>query len=49
MTIADENGNPINTEHIPIEFENFEQRWLFHPDPNVDLLCYAYSTCFKSS
>ncbi|HDR8094020.1 TPA: trypsin-like peptidase domain-containing protein [Bacillus cereus] len=37
MTIADENGNPINTEHIPIEFEDFEQRWLFHPDPNVDL------------
>jgi len=37
MTIADEHGNPINTEHIPIEFENFEQRWIFHPDPNIDL------------
>ncbi|PEN69785.1 serine protease [Bacillus toyonensis] len=37
MTIADENDNPVNTEHVPIELENFEQGWIFHPDPNVDL------------
>lgn len=37
MTVSDENGEPVNTEHIPIEFDNFEQQWIFHPDPNVDL------------
>lgn len=37
MTIADENNNPINTEHLPVGFDNFEKRWIFHPDPNVDL------------
>ncbi|KXY39771.1 zinc chelation protein SecC [Bacillus cereus] len=37
MTIADENDNPINTEHLPVGFDNFEKHWIFHPDPNVDL------------
>lgn len=37
MTHADENGNPINTQHLPIDFENFQQRWIYHPEPDVDL------------
>jgi Trypsin-like peptidase domain len=37
MTRADQNGNPINTQHLPIDLENFEQRWIFHPDPEIDL------------
>ncbi|MBS4198625.1 trypsin-like peptidase domain-containing protein [Bacillus sp. FJAT-49732] len=37
LTEADENGNPLNTEHLPIELDNFQQRWLYHPDPQIDL------------
>ncbi|MBJ8189171.1 S1 family peptidase [Bacillus cereus] len=37
MTTADENGDPVNTEHLPVRFDNFEKYWIFHPDPNVDL------------
>lgn len=37
LTVEDSKGNPINTEHIPIEFGNFQNMWLFHPDPDVDL------------
>lgn len=37
MTKSDENGEPILTEHYPIELNNFEQRWKLHPDSDVDL------------
>ena len=38
MTEADSNGNPLYHNHFPIRFDNdFEQQWVMHPDPNVDL------------
>ncbi|MET1122767.1 serine protease [Priestia megaterium] len=37
MTLRDDDGNPINTEHLTIELENFEHMWIFHPDPEVDI------------
>lgn len=38
MTEADSNGNPLYHNHFPIRFDNgFEQLWVMHPDPNVDI------------
>lgn len=37
LTEADQNGYPNFKSHITIEFDNFENRWIFHPDKNVDL------------
>ncbi|MEB9365338.1 MULTISPECIES: S1 family peptidase [Bacillus cereus group] len=47
MTIADENGDPVNTEHLPVRFNNFEQQWIFHPDPNVDLCVMPIAPILK--
>ena len=40
LTKADTNGNPIHKEHFKIQIDQFEQRWLFHPDNNVDLCVF---------
>lgn len=37
FTEADENGNPLDKNHIPIKIENFEQQWIGHPEDNIDL------------
>ncbi len=38
FTIADENGNPIDSFHHTFNISpNFENAWRLHPDPNVDL------------
>jgi hypothetical protein len=37
LTSADENGAPDIKKHIPVALDNFENRWIMHPDPNVDL------------
>lgn len=34
---ANENGEPIDTEHFRMFFSDFENFWKLHPDPNVDL------------
>jgi hypothetical protein len=35
LTLSDSENNPINTEHIPVRFNN--SLWIYHPDPEVDL------------
>lgn len=37
FTKADEQGNPIYTEHVTIKLDNFEENWILHPDDDVDL------------
>lgn len=37
FTLADPNGMPSIGNHVPMLFESFEQSWIPHPDPNVDL------------
>lgn len=37
FTKADEKGEPLDSEHIPINFDNFEKHWVFHDSPDVDL------------
>jgi hypothetical protein len=37
FTKATENNEPIDTEHYPVIFDNFEQQWIKHPKEDVDL------------
>ncbi|WHP05128.1 serine protease [Acinetobacter corruptisaponis] len=37
ITKANQNGEPINTEHFSIILENFESFWRLHPEIDVDL------------
>ncbi len=37
FTVADKNGYPIMDQYIPIKLDNFEQRWILHPDKDIDL------------
>lgn len=37
MTLADGNNNPKIGSYISLEFDNFESRWMPHPEPNIDL------------
>jgi hypothetical protein len=37
LTLADESGAPLTGKHLGLILENFESRWIGHPDPSVDL------------
>lgn len=37
LTKADSNGNPMHKDHLKIRIDQFEQKWIFHPDDDVDL------------
>ena len=37
LTSANDDGTPNLTLHIPVTLDNFESRWIPHPDDNVDL------------
>lgn len=37
LTLADNNGDPLNGQTINIELDNFESFWTGHPDENIDL------------
>lgn len=37
ITKANDNNEPIDTEHFTVEFDNFESFWQFHPEDEVDL------------
>lgn len=37
LTLRDESGEPLVGQHVNIGLDGFEQRWIPHPDPNVDL------------
>ena len=42
FTTADENGNPLYQNHYPLQIDNFEQNWIFHPDDDVDLCVFPF-------
>lgn len=45
LTNADELGNPIYRDLIPFTIEeNFQDLWIEHPDPNVDLCIMPIGT-----
>ncbi|MDL2141960.1 serine protease [Flavobacterium tructae] len=37
FTKANDKGEPLDTEHLPMEIDNFKDEWIFHDDENVDL------------
>lgn len=37
ITKANDKGEPIDTEHFTLAFDNFETFWRLHPDADVDL------------
>lgn len=44
MTESSSNGDPMYTNHFPIKFDvDFEQQWIMHPDPNIDLCVMPFN------
>ena len=37
LTLRDNEGGPLIGQHLSISLDNFQQRWIPHPDPDVDL------------
>jgi hypothetical protein len=37
LTLRDNEGAPLIGQHLSISLDNFQQRWIPHPDPDVDL------------
>lgn len=37
LTLRGGNGMPLDGQHVQISLDQFQQRWIPHPDPNVDL------------
>lgn len=37
LTLRDNQGGPLIGQHLNISLDNFQQRWIPHPDPDVDL------------
>ncbi len=46
LTKSDNDGTPLLTEHIPIRVENFENKWIKHPKPDVDLALLPIAPIF---
>lgn len=46
LTEADNEGLPLDNSHIPIELSHFEQRWIGHPEDNVDLCIMLIAPIF---
>ncbi len=40
LTKADENNEPLDTQHLTVEFEDFQNMWTFHNDSVVDLCAF---------
>lgn len=48
LTMADKDGNPVDTEHQVCSFDNFESMWFKHPDANVDLCAMPIAPILNS-
>lgn len=44
ITKANEKGEPIDTQHFTISFDNFESYWRLHPEDEVDLCAMPIAT-----
>lgn len=47
MTLADEEGNPQHDQKHSFTIENFQESWIKHPDPNVDLCAMPIAPLLK--
>lgn len=46
LTQADEDENPLDANHIPVELDDFENRWIFHPEKDVDLCVMTFAPIY---
>ena len=49
LTLRANDGSPLTGQHIKIGLDNFEQRWIAHPDPNVDLCVLPINPLLKEA
>lgn len=49
LTISDENGNPNNISHFTVEMDDFQNKWIYHPDKDVDLCIMPIASILKSA
>lgn len=49
FTKRDSNGKPLDLEHYLVQISNFEQRWIMHPDENVDICVMPIATILNSA
>lgn len=47
FTKADKEGKPIDTEHLPIDFNTFENQWINHDNADVDLCALPIAPILK--
>jgi V8-like Glu-specific endopeptidase len=49
LTVNDEKGKPNLNKHLPIEFDNFENEWIKHPDTNIDLAIFPINPIIQQA
>lgn len=47
FTKANENNEPIDTEHVTVNFDNFGKLWTYHDEDNVDLCALPIAIILK--
>src|SRR5690625_253420 len=47
LTESDEKGNPLERNHLKVEFDKFEDMWKEHPDKDVDLCIMPIAAILK--
>lgn len=48
ITLADANGEPDLGSHQQFQIDNFEQQWILHPDPDIDLAVLSVAPIFHA-
>lgn len=48
LTLRDQDGGPVYGRHERVTVRNFEQAWVQHPDPNVDLAILPIAQVFNA-
>lgn len=49
VTLTGSNGEPDFSTHIPIELDHFEERWIPHPNDDVDLCILPMGNIFSQT
>ena len=49
LSVKAEDGTPLWGERTPIILDDFESRWVQHPDPSVDLAAFAIEPVFQAA
>ena len=47
LSEANSDGTPDNKLHLPVQLNDFEKRWILHPDNNVDIAIMPVAPLFE--